>query len=306
MKQGDSLLDAERPFSSHRISIQPNQKRWWPKTIYHTYWSRVSLWIQRNLLFSFIGLAIISLTTYAIFTPHFFGSESSVSIIQGLRGRFNDPFLINYAPHQDKLRPTSKFNEFLAPDTQLNWNDASNVTLKVKAAFVALVQEEDIYKLHLTMQDIEKRFNHQKGYPWVIISDKLLSRKFREWVTSSTTWPVSFGLAPAVEWQEPYWIDIKKTESNIQRMAKSSNSDTIESMSWRRMTRYLFVFDFTKKVYIKPFLLSRYNTGFIAHHPLLKDLEYYWKVQAGSRYTCNIPHDPFERMKKQSKKLCKF
>lgn len=46
--------------------------------------------------------------------------------------------------------------------------------------------------------------------------------------------------------------------------------------------------------------------GFIAHHPLLKDLEYYWKVQAGSRYSCNIPVDPFKNMKANGQKLCKM
>lgn len=46
--------------------------------------------------------------------------------------------------------------------------------------------------------------------------------------------------------------------------------------------------------------------GFIAHHPLLKDLEYYWKVQPGSRYTCDIPTDPFKKMKAKGQKLCKL
>jgi hypothetical protein len=236
IKQGDSLLDAERPYSTHRISIKPDQKRWWPKTIYHTYWSRVSIWIHRNLLVSFIGLAVVSLATYFVFAGYP-TSRSESSIIKGFRDRFSDPFLLNYAPHQDKLRPGTS-NEFLAPDFQLDWNNiTSNSTIKVKAAFVALVQEQDMHKLRFTMHDIEKRFNHHKGYPWIIISDKLLSRRFREWITSSTASDVFFGQAPAVEWQEPYWVDIKKAESNMQDMVKRLDSKHTESMSWRRMTR---------------------------------------------------------------------
>lgn len=46
--------------------------------------------------------------------------------------------------------------------------------------------------------------------------------------------------------------------------------------------------------------------GFLAFHPLLKDLEFYWKVQPGSNYHCDIHHDPFERMKREKKKFCKF
>lgn len=50
----------------------------------------------------------------------------------------------------------------------------------------------------------------------------------------------------------------------------------------------------------------RYNAGYIAFHPLLKDLEYYWKVTPGARYHCDINHDPFEKLKTDKKKLCKF
>ncbi|OAD01869.1 glycosyltransferase family 15 protein, partial [Mucor lusitanicus CBS 277.49] len=154
---------------------------------------------------------------------------------------------------------------------------------KVKAAFVALVEEHDIYKLRTTMIELERTFNEREGYPWVIISDKVFSKKFREWITNASKAPVYFGQAPAIEWQEPYWVDIKKAEKNMKQMVKDHNIDKGESMSWRRMTRY--------------------NMGFIAHHPLLKDLEYYWKVQPGSRYACDIQTDPFKKMKAKGQKL---
>ncbi|KAI7902491.1 nucleotide-diphospho-sugar transferase [Cokeromyces recurvatus] len=165
-----------------------------------------------------------------------------------------------------------------------NSNDTQN-KLPVRAAFVVLVQEADIYKLRNTMLSIERRFNEKqgRGYPWIIIGDKIFSRKFREWTVSSSKFPVFFGHAPEFEWQEPSWIDIKKAERNMKKMVKEHNIDNGESMSWRRMTRY--------------------SAGFIFNHPLLNDLEYYWKVQAGSVYDCDIPYDPFQKMKAQKKKL---
>ncbi|KAI8976115.1 nucleotide-diphospho-sugar transferase [Pilobolus umbonatus] len=171
--------------------------------------------------------------------------------------------------HQKKLIAVNAL-----PDTEIDWKPLSNLT--TKAAFVSLVLEEDMHKLRNTMVDVESRFNHHHGYPWIIIGDKLFSNEFREWIVNSVSSPVYFGLAPPIEWQEPYWVDIKKAEKNLKEMVKG-NSAHSESMSWRRM--------------------SRYNAGFMAFHPLLKDLEYYWKVHPGSTYSCNINDDPFQQMK---------
>ncbi|KAK4520605.1 uncharacterized protein ATC70_006483 [Mucor velutinosus] len=286
---GDSLLDAEQSpiVTPHRITIKTDQKRWWPKTIYHTYWSRMFFWIQRNIVWALTGVAIMSIAGYLLLTPNHSSSgvntynTSAESILRSIKEKLNDPSFFNYASHQEKLKPYG--SDYIAPDTHINWHAVANSTSKVKAAFVALVQEKDIYKLRGTMIELERTFNEREGYPWVIISDQVFSKKFREWITSASRAPVYFGQAPAIEWQEPYWVDIKKAEKNMKQMVKDHNIDSGESMSWRRMTRY--------------------NMGFIAHHPLLKDLEYYWKVQPGSRYTCDIPIDPFKKMKSKSQKL---
>lgn len=47
----------------------------------------------------------------------------------------------------------------------------------------------------------------------------------------------------------------------------------------------------------------RFNAGFLAHHPLLKNAEYYWKVNPNSRYLCDIEDDPFAVMKANGKKI---
>ncbi|CEP07838.1 hypothetical protein [Parasitella parasitica] len=291
LNSNQNLLDAERspPPGLHRITIKPDQKRWWPKTVYHTYWSRMFFWMQRNILWSLTGVVIVLIIGYLFLTPNQSSYRSSTynasaeSILKSIKEKFNDPLFINYAPHQQKLKPFS--TDYVAPDTYLNWEGVTNSTTKVKAALVALVQEEDVYRLRSTMIELERSFNEREGYPWIIISDKVFSKKFREWITNASKAPVYFGQAPVIEWQEPYWIDIKRAERNMKQMVKDHSINNGESMSWRKMTRQV------------------YNMGFIAHHPLLKDLEYYWKVQAGSRYTCNIPVDPFKSMKAKDQKL---
>ncbi|KAI8880146.1 glycosyltransferase family 15 protein [Backusella circina FSU 941] len=153
---------------------------------------------------------------------------------------------------------------------------------KPRAAFVVITHEEEIFRLRATMVDLEERFNKNHNYPWIIISDKPLSRRFREWAISTTEAPVYFGQAPQIEWNEPYWIDVKRVEEGVKHKVNAEVKHG-ENISWRRMTRYA--------------------AGYLAYHPLLKDLEFYWKVQPGSLYSCDIPDDPFQQMKKDSKKF---
>lgn len=178
---------------------------------------------------------------YLFLTPNQSSSSTSTynasaeSILRSIKEKFNDPSFYSYAAHQEKLKPFG--SEYIAPDTHINWHAVTNSTGKVKAAFVALVQEQDIYRLRTTMIELERSFNEREGYPWVIISDKVFSKKFREWITNASKAPVYFGQAPAIEWQEPYWVDVKKAEKNMKQMVKDHNINSVESMSWRRMTR---------------------------------------------------------------------
>ncbi|KAL0094142.1 nucleotide-diphospho-sugar transferase [Phycomyces blakesleeanus] len=139
-----------------------------------------------------------------------------------------------------------------------------------------------MYNLRATMRDIELRFNNAHGYPWIIMSERPFTSVFRKWIKASTKSQVYFGQALSDEWNEPTWVNTKIVEKVAIKM---SNDKVLhgESVSWRKMTRY--------------------NAGFLAHHPLLKDIEFYWKVQPGSRYQCNIDGDPFEMMKRDDKKL---
>ncbi|KAI9020844.1 nucleotide-diphospho-sugar transferase [Phycomyces nitens] len=171
-----------------------------------------------------------------------------------------------------------------AVDTVLDWEHVTRQgqDIRVKAAFVVVVQESDVYGLRATMRDIELRFNKAHGYPWVIMSERPFTPIFRKWIKASAQSPVYFGQALSDEWNEPIWINTKIAEKVAVKMANKKVAHG-ESMSWRKMTRY--------------------NAGFLAHHPLLKDTEFYWKVQPGARYQCNIDGDPFEMMKRDDKKL---
>lgn len=121
------------------------------------------------------------------------------------------------------------------PDNFMNWT-TSKVSTPVKAAFVALVREADLFELRRTMRMIEDRFNQQHLYPWIILSDQPFTIHFQEWVQAMTPSPVYFGQAPANEWHEPYWIDMKRAEVEAMKMYADGVFHG-ESLTWRKMTR---------------------------------------------------------------------
>ena len=153
----------------------------------------------------------------------------------------------------------------------------------IKAAFVVMARESELFDIHATMTDVEDRFNQHHGYPWIILSDQVLSKPFQKIITARRK-NVYFGKIPPDHWNEPTWIDIKEAE----KIALSMGSQNIyhgESISWKKATRY--------------------NAGLIALHPLLQDAEYYWKIQPRARYICDIREDLFQAMKDNDRKLGK-
>jgi hypothetical protein len=225
----DCLLDADNNNNSRpKIHIKTDSIGQTNKT-----WTRFVFWFQKNMLLSF-GILLAFILTLYLCDSTTGNSSSSEKLFQTLREKW-EPLLF-HPPHQDKLR-ASPSTEYMEPDTFFNWDArVPNASQKIKAAFVVNAREEDIYRLHVTILDIEHHFNERAQYPWIIIGHKVFSKHFREWITSITKSPVSFGLAPAIEWQEPYWIDIRKAEESIKDMVRKDLSRG-ESMHWRKMTR---------------------------------------------------------------------
>lgn len=216
----ECLLDVEPSNNQPKIHIKTDPI----PTLHNKTWTRIVFYIKKNMHFSICLAIAFFITLYIYFTTPSSTTPYYYKNLGSLR-----------PTHQDKLRAYPSF-EYLDPDHTLPWNRVTNASTKVKAAFVVMAQEEDLYKLHATMLDIEHHFNAKAGYPWVIIGHKVFSRKFREWMTNTSKSPVSFGVAPSIEWQEPYWIDIRRAEKSIKEMAKDDLSRG-GSMHWRRMSR---------------------------------------------------------------------
>ncbi|OZJ02823.1 hypothetical protein BZG36_04348 [Bifiguratus adelaidae] len=152
------------------------------------------------------------------------------------------------------------------------------------AAFVTFVRGDtgSLGRLRQTMRDLEDSFNSRIHYPYIILSDEDLSDEFKELTQAiAKTSTVLFGKVDnSTGYGIPSWIDQSKIDLNSLGKPELEFGNNFEA----RME-------------------SRFMSGFIFRHPLLKDLDWYWRIEAGSEYLCPIDFDPFVFMREHGKKL---
>ncbi|KAF7726515.1 alpha 1,2-mannosyltransferase 2.4.1 [Apophysomyces ossiformis] len=156
----------------------------------------------------------------------------------------------------------------------------TNTTERVHAGFIVLVRNSELYGMLSSMRDIEDRFNHKFGYPWIFLNDEPFTEEFKGRTTAITCGKTYYGLVDKSMWSYPSWIDLNKTAEAREKMAVLPYGD---SESYRHMCRF--------------------QSGFFWRHPLVLELgwEYYWRVEPDVRYYCELDYDPFLYMKQNNK-----
>lgn len=151
---------------------------------------------------------------------------------------------------------------------------------RAKAAFVILVRNSELEGLKKTIPMLEKRFNARFGYPYVLLNDMPFEEEFKREVMLLTSSQVTFGTVPHEHWSYPEWINVTKAD---ECRADMEARDIIYggSLSYRHMCRF--------------------NSGFFFRHPLLREYDYYWRVEPSVEFLCDVEYDPFLYMKKQDK-----
>ncbi|KAI1319339.1 alpha 1,2-mannosyltransferase 2.4.1 [Mortierella claussenii] len=147
---------------------------------------------------------------------------------------------------------------------------------RVNAAFVILLQNKDLHDMRKTMRMLEATFNHKHGYPYVFLNNRPFTDHFKTHIQAMTPAAVHFGLVPALHWSYPAHINQTHAALNRKDM-EARNVPYGESESYRHMCRY--------------------ESGFIFHHELVQPYDYYWRVEPGVSFSCDLDFDPFLVMK---------
>ncbi|KAI8980944.1 nucleotide-diphospho-sugar transferase [Pilobolus umbonatus] len=124
------------------------------------------------------------------------------------------------------------------------------------------------------------RFNRQYNYPYVFLNEVEFTEDFKESISRMTHADVQFGLVPSEMWSIPEHVN----QTVMFKQLKDYHDRNIMyggSLSYRHMCRF--------------------NSGFFYQHPLLSEYDYYWRVEPGVQFFCDLDYDPFVYMQENKK-----
>lgn len=154
--------------------------------------------------------------------------------------------------------------------------DAS--TERLNALFVVLSRNKELKGVIKSMKSMERHFNQWYNYPWVFLNDEEHSEEFKTTVLKYTQAKVSFGTIPLDEWNFPN--QDKEFHENIVNQGD-------RGIMYGQMESYHKMCRFYSKYFFK--------------HQLVKNLEWYWRVEPDVEFYCDLTYDPFLEMAKLGK-----
>lgn len=159
-----------------------------------------------------------------------------------------------------------------------NWEHMTlDPSPRERATILVLCRNSDLDSMLRTMREFEGRFNGRFRYPYVFLNDQPWTWNFRQTIRSSTLSSVRFGVIDPSDWAIPPHID----RHRMQEAMSKSEYVYGKSQSYRQMCRWY--------------------SGKFYDHPLLSDYDFYWRVEPGVRFTCDIRFDPFREMAARNK-----
>lgn len=143
------------------------------------------------------------------------------------------------------------------------------------SVIVILCRNEELNDILNSLKSFEETFNSRYHYPYVFLNDKPWDQNFIEQVSLVVSSDASFDQVKPEDWQMPNSIDRNIAIANWNEMLKKK-VPYANLESYHNMCRF--------------FSRSFYN------QPLVKNYKYYWRIEPGVTFHCNIGFDPFERM----------
>ncbi|KAI0533416.1 glycolipid 2-alpha-mannosyltransferase-domain-containing protein [Xylaria digitata] len=147
-----------------------------------------------------------------------------------------------------------------------------------KAAFIALVRNSEVEEMVYSMTQLEARFNNRPThqYDWVFFNDEEFSEEFMSSVRNTTNSQCYFEIIPTEHWSIPSWIDTTRFDVGRQFMGSIG-----VGKAWLQSYHHM----------------CRWNAGLFALEKRLAYYEFFWRVEPGVDFSCNINYDVFRFMR---------
>ncbi|CDK24560.1 unnamed protein product [Kuraishia capsulata CBS 1993] len=149
------------------------------------------------------------------------------------------------------------------------------------ATLLSLVRNSELDGILQSIESLEERFNHRFNYDWIFMNDQPFEADFIEKVSRAVSGRALFTKVPEEYWSYPENIDLERAERSRQQL-KAKDVMYADSESYRFMCRF--------------------NSGFFYKMRVMRHYKYYWRVEPGVKFSCDIPYDVFTEMRTQDKK----
>jgi len=210
-----------------------------------------------------IIFVVLVLLSLAILSPHPINPVGSV-----------------LSPHKSSSSQTYYDDYGPGPSDHGSATPGESLYHRANASLIMLARNSDVDGAVHSVRELEDRFNHRYHYPWVFLNEQPFSDEFKRRVSFLVSGPVHFGQIPADHWYQPEWVNETKATEERQKM-EEENIIYGGSLSYRNMCRF--------------------NSGFFYRHPLMQDYRYYWRVEPGVHFHCDVNYDPFVYMHENNK-----
>lgn len=159
--------------------------------------------------------------------------------------------------------------------------DRSVFMKKENATILMLVRNCEIKEALASMRSLEDRFNWKYNYDWTFLNDELFTYEFKDATKAMASGNVNYELIPSEDWDCPSTINQTLYQEKLDEM-EANGVIYGGSKSYRNMCRF--------------------NSGFFFRQEILKQYDYYFRVEPDVEYFCDFPYDPFSVMREKGKK----
>ena len=185
------------------------------------------------------------------------------------------------ASNTSTFDPTAKLYS-MTQQYLLEKPDSVNISethTKANATFVILVRNSELWDIVKSIRSVEDRFNRKFHYDWVFLNDKPFDEEFMDITRAVVSGDCHYGQIPVEHWSIPDHVDPEKAAQ-----ARVDMKDIIygDSESYRHMCRF--------------------ESGFFFQQQLMLNYEWYWRVEPGIEFYCDINFDVFQYMVDNKKK----
>ncbi|KAI4133003.1 MAG: hypothetical protein LQ338_000471 [Usnochroma carphineum] len=176
------------------------------------------------------------------------------------------------------ISPLKENNNALSSTSHTVKGESSD---RANATFVTLARNSDLWEIVKSIRQVEDRFNRNYHYDWVFLNDKPFDSTFKAVTSSLISGKTHYGEISKEHWSFPEHIDQDKARKVREDMAQRKIIYG-DSVSYRHMCRF--------------------ESGFFFQHPLMKQFEWYWRVEPSIELYCDIGYDTFKYMRDHGKK----